>query len=239
MTMTLESGTSDRTVGTTYDFDLVAVDLYRDIHKGIRAELFDVTLAAGRIDPSCRADRAAVAGHVFSVGQVLESHADHEDVHLEPLLLEHAPSLAEQITCDHHVLEARFDFVKELAQASVDAVTADQRRLMHLLYLELSGFTSAYLAHQLVEERVVMPAIEQAVGPEGALGVHIAIVSSIPPEEMARSLAFMLPAMNLDDRTEMLTGMKMSAPKEAFDAVTGLARSVLEPADFTALAARL
>ena len=99
--------------------------------------------------------------------------------------------------------------------------TADQRRLMHLLYLELSGFTSAYLAHQLVEERVVMPAIEQAIGPEGALGVHIAIVSSIPPEEMARSLAFMLPAMNLDDRTEMLTGMKMSAPTEAFDAVTG------------------
>ena len=239
MTMTSASGTSDHTVGTTYDFDLVAVDLYRDIHKGIRAELFDVTLAAGRIDPSCRADRAAVAGHVFSVGQVLESHAEHEDVHLEPVLLEHAPALAEQIERDHHVLEVRFNFVSELAQATVDAVTADQRRLMHLLYLELSGFTSAYLAHQLVEERVVMPAVEQAIGPEGALGVHIAIVSSIAPEEMARSLAFMLPAMNIDDRTEMLTGMKMTAPKEAFDAITGLARSVLEPADFTALAARL
>src|SRR5262245_44449230 len=173
-------------VGITYDFDLVAVDLYRDIHKGIRAELFDVTLAAGRIDPSCRADRAAVAGHVLSVGQVLESHAEHEDVHIEPLLLEHAPTLAEQIARDHIALEARFGFVTELAQATVAAVTADQRRLMHLLYHELSGFTSAYLAHQSVEERVVMPAIERAVGVDGALGLHIAIVSSIAPEDMAR-----------------------------------------------------
>jgi hypothetical protein len=238
MTLTFDR-TSDPTVGTTYDFDLVAVDLYRDIHKGIRAELFDVTLAAGRIDPSCRADRAAVAGHVLSVGQVLEMHAHKEDLHVEPLLLEHAPALAETIERDHQVLDARFTFVTELAQATVDAVTADQRRLMHLLYLELSGFTSAYLAHQLVEERAVMPAIEQAVGPERALALHVAIVSSIPPEDLARSLAFMLPAMNIDDRTGMLMGMKMTAPREAFDAVTGLAKSVLDPSDFAALAARL
>ena len=61
-------------VGTTYDFEFVAVDLYRDIHKGIRAELFDVTLAAGRVDPRDGADRRAVAAHVASVGQVLEEH---------------------------------------------------------------------------------------------------------------------------------------------------------------------
>ena len=47
---------------------------------------------------------------------------------------------------------------------AADAGAADQRRLGHLLYLELSAFTSAYLAHQVVEERVVMPALEQALG---------------------------------------------------------------------------
>jgi hypothetical protein len=56
---------------------------------------------------------------------------------------------------------------------------------------------------------------------------------------MARSLAFMLPAMNVDDRVEMLTGMRMGAPAEAFAAVTGLARSVLDPADYSSLALRL
>jgi hypothetical protein len=231
--------TSVPTVATNYDFELVAVDLYRDIHKGIRAELFDITATAGSVDPSDRTGRAALADHVLSVGRVLESHAHHEDLTIDPVLAEFAPTLAEQITHDHHALEARFAAVTELARASVDTVTADHRRLTHLLYLELAGFTSAYLAHQSVEERVVMPTLERVIGVEAVIGIHMAIVSSIPPDEMARSLAFMLPAMNLDDRVEMLTGMRMSAPPEAFDAVTGLARSVLDPADYGALAGRL
>ena len=84
-----------------------------------------------------------------------------------------------------------------------------------------------------------MPALEKAIGVDAVLGLHMAIVSSIPPDEMARSLSFMLPAMNVDDRVEMLTGMRMSAPSEAFAAVTGLARSVLEPTDYSSLANRL
>ena len=56
---------------------------------------------------------------------------------------------------------------------------------------------------------------------------------------MARSLAFMLPAMNVDDRTEMLAGIRTAAPPEAFDATLGLARSVLRAADYRALAERL
>ena len=56
---------------------------------------------------------------------------------------------------------------------------------------------------------------------------------------MAQSLALMLPAMNIDDRTEMLGGMQAGAPAEVFDGVWGLAGSVLAPADHAALAARL
>ena len=86
---------------------------------------------------------------------------------------------------------------------------------------------------------MVSPALEQAIGVDAVAGIHLQIVSSIPPDEMARSLAFMLPAMNLDDRAELLGGRRMAAPPEAFAAVTGLARSVLAPNDYAALADRL
>ena len=76
------------------------------------------------------------------------------------------------------------------------------------------------------------------LGPDGSVG-DLEIVGSIPPDEMARSLAFMLPAMNADDRADLLGGMRAGAPQEAFDAVVGLARSVLQPADFDGLATRL
>ena len=121
----------------------------------------------------------------------------------------------------------------------VHATRPEQRPRLHHLYLELSSFTGDYLRHQDVEERVVMPALETAIGVPAVVEIHGAILGSIPPQEMARSLAMMLPLMNIDERAEMLGGMQAEAPPEVFAGVWSLAGSVLSPADHTALARRL
>jgi hypothetical protein len=227
------------TPATTPTTDPPAVDLYRDIHKGIRTELFAVTELAGRTDGADPADRAALAEHVRTVHDVLETHAEKEDTHLGPVLREHLPELAERIEAVHHDLEARFETTAGLAQALLDPTAASKRSEVHHLYLELSAFSGTYLLHQDEEERVVMPAVAATLGPEAVLALHQSIVGSIPPDEMARSLAMMLPAMNIDDRTEMLGGMRQGAPAEVFEGVWSLAGSVLAPADHAALGARL
>jgi hypothetical protein len=221
------------------EYHLPAVDLYRDIHKGIRAELFAVTSTAGHADPSDRCDRAALADHVTSVAAVLESHAEHEDAALDPVLERHLPDLASTINNDHERLEAMFSSIVDLAVSVVDADAGEHRRLMQLLHLDLARFTGSYLEHIDLEERTVMQRLPQLIGVDEVAAIHGAIISSIPPDEMARSLAFMLPAMNIDDRAELLGGMRMAAPPEAFEATMGLARSVLRPADFQSLAERM
>lgn len=217
---------------------LVAVDLYRDIHKGIRSELFALTEKAGNLDPNDRTDRADLSAHVDRVVDVLVSHAAHEDEFVQPAIERHLPDLAEQVEDDHHRLEARIALLAEQAADAVDT-PGNPRWHAHRLYVELASFTSAYLGHQDLEERVIMPALEDVIGPEANLAIHQAIVGSIPPEEMAKSLAMMLPAMNVEDRTELLGGMKAGAPAEVFAGVWGLAGSVLEPRDVDALATRL
>lgn len=221
------------------DFSIPAVDLYRDIHKGIRAELFAVTSTAGSIDPSDRCDRAALSDHISSVAGVLESHAHHEDVVIDPVLERHLPDLASVINDDHERLERMFSSIIDLGTAVVDVAAGEQRRLLQLLHLDLARFTSSYLEHIDLEERVVMQRLPELLGVEEIAAMHGAIVGSIPPDEMARSLAFMLPAMNIDDRAELLGGIRLAAPPEAFDATMGLARSVLRPSDVAALADRL
>ena len=220
-------------------YQIPAIDLYRDIHKGIRAELFAVTSTAGSIDPSDRCDRAALADHITSVAAVLESHAHHEDSIIDPVLERHLPELAAEITIDHERLEAMFTSISDLAGSTIDAAATEQRRLLQLLHLDLARFTSSYLEHIDLEERAAMQQLPQLIGVEEIAAMHGAIVGSIPPDEMARSLAFMLPAMNIDDRTELFTGMRAAAPPEAFEATIGLARSVLRPIDFAVLANRL
>jgi hemerythrin-like domain-containing protein len=221
------------------DFSIPAVDLYRDIHKGIRAELFAVTSTAGSIDPSDRCDRAALSDHITAVAGVLESHARHEDAVIDPVLERHLPDLARVINDDHERLELMFSSITDLGTAIVDGAGHEQRRLLQLLHLDLARFTSSYLEHIDLEERVVMQRLAELLGVEEIAAMHGAIVGSIPADEMARSLAFMLPAMNIDDRAELLGGLRLAAPPEAFDATMGLARSVLRPLDFVALSNRL
>jgi uncharacterized protein YciW len=221
------------------EYRLLPVDLYRDIHKGIRAELFAVTQAAGNGDPASDGDRAALAAHVDDVAATLASHAHHEDAAVDAPLQEHLPALADRIERDHVHLESRFDRIVEIAHVMADPGDREARRLLQLLHLDLSAFTSEYLAHLVLEERVVMPALEAAVGPEEVIAIHGAIVGSIPPDEMGRSLSFMLPAMNVEDRVELLGGLRLGAPPEAFDAVSDLARTVLRPDEHVALQRRL
>jgi hypothetical protein len=220
-------------------FTPVALDLYRDIHKGIRTELFAVTAEAGRLDPADREGRAALAANVDAVVALLVSHAEHEDTAVQPAIEANLPDLAERIERDHLSLEAWMEGLQALAADAAAAPAGRQRDRVQHLYLELGSFTGAYLHHQDIEERVVMPALEAAIGIEAVGGIHHAIISSIPPAEMASSLALMLPAMNLDDRAELLGGMRAGAPAEVFDGVWSLAGSVLDPVDHQALARRL
>ena len=237
MTMSLDLPLAE--TGGEAPSPLPVVDLYRDIHKGIRSELFAIASTAGHLDPDDHGDRAALHDHIVAMAGVLESHAHHEDVVIDPVLAVHLPDLAVRIQHDHVRIERRFEEIVERAADLVRASASDRRPASHHLYLELADFTGAYLTHQDLEERTVMPALEAAVGAETTHSMFVEIVESIPPDEMARSLAFMLPAMNVLDRVEMLEGIRASAPPPAFETIVGLARSVLTPIDFDQLVVQL
>ena len=220
---------------------MAPVDLYLNIHKGIRADLFAVTGRAGSLDPADTVGRAQLAEAVRTSVDLLVSHAEHEDTVIQPVLDVERPDLAELIAADHAGLEPRMDGLVALAGTVAEVgVQGDAARgWLHALYLDLALFTGDYLRHQETEERVVMPALEAAIGPDAVQALEGTIIASIPPDEMAASLAVMLPAMNLDDRAGLLGGMRQGAPAEVFAGVWALAGSVLAADDHDALARRL
>ena len=219
---------------------IVTFDLYKNIHKAIRAELFGTTVQAGQIDPADGTARVDLAQRVGKAVDLLASHAEHEDEFAQPHIVRVAPRLAHQIESDHAAIDARFPQLASLADAAATARAGEAaRQRLHELYLELASFTGTYLAHQDVEERQVMPALAQAMSFDELLAVDQAIVGSIPPDQLAVGLGLMIPAMNIDDRAELLGGMQMGAPAEVFAGVMGLAKSVLSTADFEAINRRL
>jgi hypothetical protein len=215
------------------------VDLYRDIHKGIRAELFAVTGEAGRVDPHDAAARVTLGRRVRALVEILAAHAENEDTGIQPVLERELPDLGARIHTDHVLLEDRSAELGTMADEVVETAGRSQASAVHQLYLQLARFTGAYLSHQDFEERTVQPALATAIGPEAVMDLHGAIVSSIPPGEMAAALAIMLPAMNIDGRAQLLGGMQANAPRQVFEGIWGLAAAVLAPADQAAVALRL
>jgi iron-sulfur cluster repair protein YtfE (RIC family) len=223
----------------TAPLEAVTFDFYRDIHKGIRNELFAITYEAGRVDPGNAAAVQALAGRWRSMSSILVSHAEHEEVHVQPVLEGVAPELAVQVIPVHRELEARAAGLEVLADRAGNACPDDARLVVHRLYLGLAGFTSAYLAHQEFEELSVMPALCAAVPVDDLVAIDMAIVGGLSPEEMVQSATIMLPAMNVEDRVELVGAMKEGMPPEVFAGVWSLGESVLGPADATQLAGRL
>jgi hypothetical protein len=50
---------------------------------------------------------------------------------------------------------------------------------------------------------------------------------SIPPPRFAEWFALMVPAMNLQERIGVLTGMKLNAPPPVFEAMSGVAKEAI------------
>jgi hypothetical protein len=84
-----------------------------------------------------------------------------------------------------------------------------------------------------------MRALAAVLSVDELIGIDQAIVATIAPEDMATGLALMLPAMNVDDRVEMLGGMQQGAPPEVFAGVCALAASVLSQSEWFKTAKRL
>jgi hypothetical protein len=223
----------------TAALEVVTLDLYRDVHKGIRNELFGVTASAGQVDPGDRDAVASVAGRWRNLVALLVAHAEHEDEFVQPVIELHAASLAEVIAAAHPELEAQMAALEVLADRATDAGVCDRRLLVHRMYLGFASFTAAYLQHQEFEETQVMPALAAKLGFEEVLGIHGAIIGSLTPEQMAQSGSVMLPAMNVEDRVELLGGAQVGAPPEVFAGMMALTQSVISAADYAQVTARL
>ena len=171
----------------------VSYDIYRNVHKGIRLEMFAVTTELGSLDPDDTEACRRFASRFRILELLLTKHAMHEDVHLEPAIAEALGDHAAQLAVAHVVLESQVERIGRIVDAALAAAGADRRAALHMAYLELAAFVGAYLQHQDDEERIVMRALDAAFPTEVLAQLDAAIVASIPPEILGQFLAIMLP----------------------------------------------
>jgi len=208
--------------------------LYKEIHKGLRSLLLALVETAGRTDFRDETSLGSLRAAVRSGFLLLESHAHHENTFIGPELDRRLPDLGRSVSAAH---DSHGPEMTRLL-AMLDSIsTADEAAAPrgHAFVVSLSKLAAELTLHMAEEEELVMPALWEVATDAEIAEIEQRLVASIPPEEMDSYLRWMIPAMNTPERVGMLSGMRAGAPKEVFEGVRSLARSVLSPTDDEAL----
>jgi len=213
-------------------------DFYREIHKGIRYALFHVTMQTGRVDVADADQVEGVLAAVTDLFDLLHLHHHHEDDFVQPLIEAHAPDLAMLVAAQHVDVDDGIAHLAHLGRNLGTVASCGRAGAAHRLYVDLTRLTSSYLTHQLVEETEVMPMLRAAVPTEELFALDMELRASVPPPVMADVMTFMLPAMNIDERVDMLAGMSM-APPPVFAVFRRAAQAALSVDEWAAVASRI
>jgi hypothetical protein len=199
------------------------LDLYREVHKGLRRALFGVCEMAGALDPEDETARQEFVSRFADLDLMLTLHHGHEDAGpLGDLIARITPEFVAELEAAHAgAVDGLAELRSAVATFGPGSGTAEQ------LYGHISAFTAGYLAHMNFEEKTVMAALTERSTFDELLAVQIGIRTSVPPDQMVVFMRSMLPAMNPDERTDMLGGMKAGAPPEIFDIFWATACDVL------------
>jgi hypothetical protein len=215
------------------------VSLYNEIHKGLRSQLLTLLIDCGRTDPNESSAVAAIAARLRSLCEMLEEHAGHEDRWVEPLLAELRPDIAEELSADHARIDASMGDLHGAFTRWEEAAPEQRAGCGRLAHGALAAFVGSYLSHMSREEDEAMPVLQASMTDEQLLGVSAQLRGSIPPERLAEYIAMMLPAMNVDERSQMFMGLKANAPEQVLDGMCALAADVLAPSDWSAVQTRV
>jgi len=234
MTSTATSPANDELAGSTIHFDL-----YREVHKGLRRALFELTTEVGAADLASVSGRCATVERMGAVVALLHAHHGHEDRFIQPLIVAHDAVLAALIDDGHADADADLVSIEQQVVA-LAAADGDEAVVLGLdLYRFLALFTARYLAHMAFEEGGVMAMLRQAMSVDELVEVEMALRGSVPPPLMCEFIAVMVPAMNPAERADMLGGMHAGAPPEIFEVFRSATEAALSPEDYSDLAGRI
>lgn len=230
------SNTLDETEpGTSAARGTPGVNLYREVHKGLRRALFQVVDDMGSLEVADAGAVASLRARFAELEMILTTHHSHEEIgRLGELIAEHVDTYTARSIQDAHDWS---DAALADLRNRVDRLQSDQDAAA--LYDAAVEFVAGYLAHMNDEEQVVMPALDAGAEADELGQIVMQIRMSVPPPQMCIFLRYMLPAMNPDERTTMLGGIKMGAPPEVFDMFWDSARSALTERDLAAVEARI
>jgi hypothetical protein len=208
------------------------VDLYRDVHKGLRACLSHVLLEVGRMDTNDDDDTAQGLASVRQLLALCASHLEKEDTFLHAAMQARRPDSAATTLADHEDHKRAFARIEAAVRAVETAAPLQRAAAAQALYAQLAGFVAENLEHMQVEETHNNEVLWATHTDAELLAIKASLLAAIPRELNLAFLRWMVPALRPAERAALFIGARAGMPPAAFDAAVALVRNHLSARDW-------
>lgn len=215
------------------------LDFYTPIHKALRAFMSHTLLRLGALDVVDDAERSDVLDQLDALLAQLRSHLDHENTFVHAALDARLPGASMRTAGDHEGHVESIANLEDEGRALRHARPGQRAALALNLYRHLSAFVAENLEHMLVEERDNGTALWALYDDAELEAIHDALVASIAPDEMMRTMHWFAVALPLAELAAMFAEMRTKAPPPVFEAMLGVARRALDDGRWAKLARAL
>jgi iron-sulfur cluster repair protein YtfE (RIC family) len=219
--------------------ELARHDMYKLVHKGLRAFMGQVLTAAGCMDSDDADEVARVLAQVRGLLDVCRSHLIKENTFVHAAMEARRPGSANRTAEDHVGHEQAFAQLESYACAVELSSGAVRAAAAMRLYRQLALFVAENFEHMHVEETENNAVLWATHTDEELVAIEQAVVASIPPELSAVFLRWMLPYMTPAERAAMLIGMRRAAPAAVFETALATVKPFLSDRDWNKLTAAL
>lgn len=214
-------------------------DLFTPVHKGIRSMIYELGRELQTTDFTDRAATEALLARMevdFNAATsancvlcLLHAHAGDEETGPFPAIRPFDPSTVDALIEEHHAVVRRLAVVARRS-AELALLSGPEERIEkgRELNQAVNEFFAYYLTHMNKEETVLVPMMREKFTDQQVQQLRTAVMRGMPRERYVAFLRWMLPALDSNELTEILVGMKRSAPPELLQLVTGIAATTVD-----------
>lgn len=205
-------------------------NIFNQIHKGLRAMLYDTALRIQQTDFSQEEQAVPTIQQLEKVLAFFDKHADHEDEYILPAIRKHARLLVEELESEHATDRSLSLSLGKHIRDLLIAQHADAKKKagLHMLY-DFNSFIAFNLYHMNKEELLFNQVLWEHYTDEEIFLINHALVATVPPDEVMALSRWMMRGINNEEAIGWLNGVKNNAPAEAFGVFMTLAEEELAP----------
>lgn len=215
------------------------LNLYTQIHKGLRACMSEVLVRVGRLDPHDSADIKAAAADVRGLIEFARDHLRHEEEWIHPALEARRAGSSAESRAEHEQHLETFDLLESSLRILERSQEQERPTAALRLYRQLALFVAENFEHMHVEETENHAVLVALYSEQEILDLHARLVASVTPAAMTVAMRWMIPASSAPERAAVLGGMQQAAPAPVFAAVLDIVRPYLDARDWAKLGAAI